>query len=395
MYGAADARLRQVAEALVRHLHAFAREVRLTEDEFDLGIEFLNRIGQASHDLHNEAILFSDAIGFSTLVCLLNNGQNGATETASALLGPFWRMNSPRTDNGASIIRSPTPGPALFAHCRITDPDGRPLAWGRGRRVAGLARGALREPDAGQGEMNLRGKFTTDEDGRLWFRSVKPAGYPVPTDGPVGDLLRAQDRHPFRPAHLHFLGFKPGYKTLITQVFVDDDERLESDVVFGVTRHLIGNFRPGEGAPPAADVTGPWYRLDYDFVMEERSEAAQTPDQVIPVHHDPTRPACTSATAAQRPTAEMLPPATYPVPFRGKCPGRRRGRGDRRRHQPHARPAGATIADPLSTERDTQARRLLADLGDRHGPTRNIVADTSTLTCCVEQIEARYGARIW
>ena len=116
--------------------------------------------------------------------------------------------------------------------------------------------------------MNLRGKFTTDEDGRFWFRSVKPAGYPVPTDGPVGDLLRAQNRHPYRPAHLHFLGFKPGYKTLITQVFVDDDERLESDVVFGVTRHLIGDFRPGEGAPPAADVTGPWYRLDYEFVME-------------------------------------------------------------------------------------------------------------------------------
>jgi catechol 1,2-dioxygenase len=97
---------------------------------------------------------------------------------------------------------------------------------------------------------------------------VKPAGYPVPTDGPVGDLLRAQKRHPYRPAHLHFLGFKPGYKTLITQVFVDDDERLESDVVFGVTRHLIGNFRPGEGTPPVSDVTGPWYRLDYEFVME-------------------------------------------------------------------------------------------------------------------------------
>ena len=95
MAGAENERLRQIAEAFVRHMHAFAREVRLTEEEFDLGIEFLNRIGQASHDLHNEAILFSDAIGFSTLVCLLNNGQNGATETASALLGPFWRMNSP------------------------------------------------------------------------------------------------------------------------------------------------------------------------------------------------------------------------------------------------------------------------------------------------------------
>jgi catechol 1,2-dioxygenase len=268
MAGAENQRLRQIAEAFVRHMHAFAREVRLTEEEFDLGIAFLNRIGQASHDLHNEAILFSDAIGFSTLVCLLNNGQNGATETASALLGPFWRMNSPHTENGGSIVRSPTPGPALFAHCRVTDPKGHPLAGVEVDVWQASPVGLYENQDANQCEMNLRGKFTTDQDGRFWFRSVKPAGYPVPTDGPVGDLLRAQNRHPFRPAHLHFLGFKPGYKTLITQVFVDDDERLESDVVFGVTRHLIGNFRPGEGAPPASDITGPWYRLDYTFVME-------------------------------------------------------------------------------------------------------------------------------
>ncbi len=268
MAGAENERLHQVAGAFVRHMHAFAREVRLTEEEFDLGIEFLNRIGQASHDLHNEAILFSDAIGFSTLVCLLNNGQNGATETASALLGPFWRMNSPHTENGGSIVRSPTPGPALFADCRVTDPKGQPLAGVEVDVWQASPVGLYENQDATQCEMNLRGKFTTDQDGRIWFRSVKPAGYPVPTDGPVGDLLRAQKRHPYRPAHLHFLGFKPGYKTLITQVFVDDDERLESDVVFGVTRHLIGNFRSGEGTPPASDITGPWYRLDYTFVME-------------------------------------------------------------------------------------------------------------------------------
>src|SRR6266581_4402590 len=106
MHGAASPRLREVMAALVRHLHAFAREVRLTEEEFETGIDFLNRIGQATHDAHNEGILFSDAVGLSTLVCLLNNGHNGATETASALLGPFWRMNSPRTENGGSIVRS-------------------------------------------------------------------------------------------------------------------------------------------------------------------------------------------------------------------------------------------------------------------------------------------------
>ncbi|WP_441473790.1 dioxygenase family protein [Bosea sp. RAF48] len=268
MSRAPNARLREVMASFVRHMHAFAREVRLTEDEFELGLDVLNRIGQATNDSHNEAVLFSDAIGFSTLVCLLNNGQNGATETAAALLGPFWRMHSPTTPNGGSIIRSETPGPALFANCRITDPEGRPLAGVEVDVWQASPVGLYENQDPGQAEMNLRGKFTTDADGCIAFRSVKPAGYPVPTDGPVGELLRAQQRHPFRPAHLHFLGFKPGYKTLITQVFVDDDEHLETDVVFGVTRHLIGDFRPGTGPAPAADVDGPWYLFDYTFVME-------------------------------------------------------------------------------------------------------------------------------
>jgi len=266
---ASDARLREVMASFVRHMHAFAREVRLTEREFEFGIEFLNRIGQATHDAHNEGILFSDAIGFSTLVCLLNNGQNGATETASALLGPFWRMNSPPTENGDSIVRSATPGPALFASCRVTDPNGAPLPGVEIDVWQASPVGLYENQDPDQCDMNLRGKFTTDSDGRFWFRSVKPAGYPVPTNGPVGDLLRAQNRHPYRPAHLHFLGFKPSYKTLITQVFVDDDEHLETDVVFGVTRHLVGNFRRvEEGPPPAADVAAPWYTLEYTFVME-------------------------------------------------------------------------------------------------------------------------------
>jgi catechol 1,2-dioxygenase len=268
MRGAASPRLREVMAALVRHLHAFAREVRLTEEEFETGINFLNRIGQATHDAHNEGILFSDAVGLSSLVCLLNNGRNGATETASALLGPFWRMNSPRTENGGSIVRSETPGPALFVSCRVCDPRGKPLEGVEVDVWQASPVGLYENQDERQCDMNLRGKFTTDGEGRFWFRSVKPAGYPVPTHGPVGDLLRAQGRHPYRPAHLHFLAFKSAYKTLITQVFVDDDEHLESDVVFGVTRHLIGDFRRGEGTPPSPDVKGPWYRLDYEFVME-------------------------------------------------------------------------------------------------------------------------------
>ena len=263
-----DARLREIMSAFVRHMHAFAREVRLNEAEFELGLDFLNRIGQTTDDAHNEGVLFSDAIGLSTLVCLLNNGNAGATETAAALLGPFWRMNSPRTENGGSILRSDTAGPALFTYGRITDPHGQPLPNVEVDVWQASPVGLYENQDDNQADMNLRGKFVTDADGRFWFRSVKPAGYPVPTHGPVGELLRAQERHPYRPAHLHVLGFKAGYKTLITQVFVDDDPHLDSDVVFGVTEHLIGRFRAGEGDPLAPGVIGPWYRLDYDFVMQ-------------------------------------------------------------------------------------------------------------------------------
>jgi protocatechuate 3,4-dioxygenase beta subunit len=278
MSGADNARLRTVMEAFVRHMHAFAREVNLTEAEYDLGIDFLNRIGQATHDSHNEGILFADATGFSTLVCLLNNGNAGATETAAALLGPFWRANSPRTANGGSIVRCPTPGPELFVTCEVVDVAGKALAGVEVDVWQSSPVGLYENQDDTQADMNLRGKLTTDAAGVFSFRSVKPAGYPVPTDGPVGELLRAQNRHPYRPAHIHFLGFKPGYKTLVTQVFVDDDKHLETDVVFGVTRALVGDYRRNDkGKPPAPDVKAPWYTLDYRFVMEAGEAILPTP----------------------------------------------------------------------------------------------------------------------
>ncbi|MBV8661933.1 MAG: catechol 1,2-dioxygenase, partial [Hyphomicrobiales bacterium] len=269
MAAAPNDRLCEVMAAFVRHLHAFAREVKLTEAEYDIAIDFLNRIGKATNDEHNEGILFADVVGFSTLVCLLNNGATGASETTAALLGPFWRDNSPATANGGSIVRSPTPGPALFVNCRVTDGAGRPIAGVEIDVWQASPVGLYENQDPEQADMNLRGRFLTDQEGRFYFRSVKPAGYPVPTDGPSGDLLKAQLRHPFRPAHLHFLGFKEGYKALVTQVFVDDDEYLQSDAVFGVTQHLIGKYRRHDAgeAPPAADIQAPWYTLEYTFVM--------------------------------------------------------------------------------------------------------------------------------
>jgi protocatechuate 3,4-dioxygenase beta subunit len=269
MSGAPNARLRGLMESFVRHIHSFAREVQLTEAEYDVAIDFLNRIGQRTNDAHNEGILFADAVGFSTLVCLLNNGLHGAPRTEAALLGPFWRDNSPSTQNGDSIVRSPTPGPVLFVTGHFRDPQGRPMPEVEVDVWHSSPVGLYENQDPNQADMNLRGRLRTGDDGVFQFRSVKPAGYPVPTDGPVGELLRAQRREPYRPAHLHVMGYKPGYKTLITQVFVPDDSHIENDVVFGVTRTLMGDYRRhDDGEPPARRVAPPWYTLDHSFVME-------------------------------------------------------------------------------------------------------------------------------
>ena len=265
----ADPRLREIMVSLVRHLHGFVREVRLTEAEFREATAILNEIGKLATDSHNEMVLMAGSLGVSSLVCLLNNGDDGATETSQNLLGPFWRMHAPPVANGGSIVRSDTPGPALFVTGRVVDRDGRPVADAEVDVWQASPVGLYENQDPDQADMNLRGKFTTDADGRFWFRSVKPAGYPIPTDGVVGRLLRAQGRHPYRPAHLHALVFKAGYKTLTSQVYADDDPNLDSDVQFGVTRALVGNFRRHEEPHPTeSGVVAPWYTLDHSFTLE-------------------------------------------------------------------------------------------------------------------------------
>jgi hydroxyquinol 1,2-dioxygenase len=265
---APDPRFREVMSALVRHLHAFAREVKLTEAEYQLAASFIVALGQKSSESHNEAILMGGALGMSSLVCLLNNGNNGATETTANLLGPFWRTDSPATQNGDSIVRSATPGEPIFVNAWIKDPQGKPVAGAEVDVWHSSTEGYYENQDPVQADMNLRGKFTTDADGHIAFRSIKPSGYPIPVDGPVGDLLRAQGRANMRPAHLHFLIYKPGFKTHISQVYTDDDPSLETDSQFGVTRALIGHYVRHDGPAPAADVKGPWYSLDYTFGIE-------------------------------------------------------------------------------------------------------------------------------
>jgi hydroxyquinol 1,2-dioxygenase len=265
----ADSRMREILSAVVRHLHDFAREVKLTEDEFRQACAFVARLGQHTNETHNEVVLLSGSLGLSTLVCLLNNGNNGQTSTTANLLGPFFRLNAPDLPNGESIVRSPTPGAPLFVNSWVHDSQDKPVADAEVDVWQSSPEGYYENQDPVQANMNLRGKFRTESDGHFFFRTVMPAGYPIPVNGPVGDLIRMQGRHNMRPAHLHFLIYKTGFKTHISQIYVHDDVNLETDVQFGVTRTVIGNYvRHENEAAPAADVSGPWYSLDYKFIIE-------------------------------------------------------------------------------------------------------------------------------
>ena len=270
MHRTPDPRTRELLSLLVKHLHAFVRDAKMTEREFQDAIGYVNDIGRKTTPSHNEAMLMAGALGVSNLICLMNNGAKGTRPTQANNLGPFYRADAPRCKDGDSIVRSPTPGDALLFKGRVEDLSGKPVGGADVHIWQSSPAGLYENQDPSQAEMNLRGIFTTQADGSFSFRSVKPAGYPVPVDGPTGALLGAQKRHNMRPAHLHFLIHKPGYKTIASQVYDPQDPHLETDSQFGVTRALIGNFvkkndgyelqftfqlEPGEARLPKAPIT--------------------------------------------------------------------------------------------------------------------------------------------
>jgi catechol 1,2-dioxygenase len=252
-----DLRLRQLMKSLATHLHQFVLENRITEDEFETAVGFLVGIGQATNDVNNEVILACDIFGVSSLVAMVNNAGGGESAAShAALLGPFWRANAPACAPGDSIARGDTPGVQLEVRGTAYGADGQPLAGATVDVWQASPVGLYENQDDAQPDMNLRGRFSTDAQGGYFFRSVHPAGYPVPTNGPCGVLLDAQRRHPYRPAHLHFMVSYPGHKVLITQVFADDAETLLSDPVFGVTPPLVGHFeRTQKDGQPLALLT--------------------------------------------------------------------------------------------------------------------------------------------
>ena len=260
-----DARLREILLALVRHLHAFAREVRLSEREFQEAARIIAELGQHTTPSHNEVVLMAGSLGLSALICLINNGNGGPTQ--ANLLGPFWRQDQPWCASGDSLVRSPTPGPALFVRVEVIDDAGRPVDGAEVDVWHSSPQGLYENQDPSQAQMNLRGRFRTDAAGRFEFRSVKPSGYPIPIDGPVGALLKAAGRHNWRPAHLHFMVYKPGFKTLISQVYVAGDEHIGSDAQFGVTRTLVGAYVRHDSPAPELDLAAPWYSLEQQFTL--------------------------------------------------------------------------------------------------------------------------------
>jgi hydroxyquinol 1,2-dioxygenase len=264
--GTPDARLRELITALISHLHAFAAETGLTQQEWMTGLQFLTAVGQKCDDQRQEFVLLSDVLGLSSLVDVIN-AEAGATE--STVLGPFYVPGAPERAMGEHIGR-PQDGDPTLVRGRVTDVAGEPLDRAVLDVWQSSGHGLYDTQDPDQPPFNLRGVFTTGPDGRFEFRTARPASYPIPTDGPVGGLLRATQRSHWRAAHIHAIVSAPGCRSVTTHVFDADNPYLDSDAVFGVKGSLVRPFRPaGPGDPP--DVS---YVVDMDFSLARLSAVA-------------------------------------------------------------------------------------------------------------------------
>jgi catechol 1,2-dioxygenase len=280
-----DERLKQVLTSLVHHLHAFVKDVELTEEEWGFAIDFLTRTGQMSNDVRQEFILLSDVLGVSMLVETINH-RTGGTSTESTVLGPFHMVESPKRELGDDIALDGKGTPCLVSG-QVTGPDGEPLAGASVDVWQTNEDGFYDVQQPGiQPPGNLRGLFTADDQGRFWFRSVVPRYYPIPDDGPVGQLLGATGRHPYRPAHLHFIVAARGYRSVTTHVFVADSPYLDSDAVFGVKESLVRAVSDVDDPARAAEwrLPNPFRTLTFDLTLlrAANGEPAAQPAQVEP-----------------------------------------------------------------------------------------------------------------
>lgn len=278
-----DPRLREIMEAAVRHMHAFAREVNLTPDEWLKGIAFLTAVGQACTPYRQEFILMSDVLGLSRLVNVMHDAKGReAAGTETSLLGPFFREKAPEIELGGTLAQV-SQGEEIMLYGRVTDTEGRGVAGAEidvwQTNAEGLYDLQAHDPSV----MDMRGRLRCDGDGNFRFRTVRPIGYSIPMDGPVGELVRQQARHGFRPAHIHILIAAPGYRELVTALYFAEDEHVDSDTVFGVSKSLVVSARTDL---PDAPVTG-MPSIRYDFTMSRETDGAggrvgSDPSKLIP-----------------------------------------------------------------------------------------------------------------
>jgi hydroxyquinol 1,2-dioxygenase len=267
---ARDPRTAEVVTALVRHLHDFAREVRLTEAEWMAAMQWLTRTGQISDEKREEFILASDVLGLSMLVVQMNHQLDPAA-TPATVLGPFHIDGSPELDFGGDMSDG-VPGTPLYVHGTVRDLEGNPVAGGVLDVWQADTEGAYESQIPDIDEARLRAKYTTREDGSYCVRTIAPLGYTIPMDGPVGDLISQTAISHFRPAHIHFLINVPGYEPLITHLFQEGADYLDSDVVFGTKQELVVAFELREpGATPDGGKSAePWAEARYDFVLQRQ-----------------------------------------------------------------------------------------------------------------------------
>lgn len=276
-----DPRLRQVMASLVRHLHDFARDVKLTPDEWLTAIGFLTRVGQTCTPARQEFILLSDVLGLSALVNLMHDREAAELGTTSSLLGPFYRQDAPEVPLGGSIAVDGK-GPELLLWGRVTDTEGHPVPGALVQLWQTNAEGWYDLQVEGGAATDMRGNVRCDAEGRFHVRTVKPLGYSIPMDGPVGALVHQQRRHGCRPAHIHFLIGAPGYRELVTALYFGDDPHIDSDTVFGVSGPLVVSTVADD---PAAPVRGiPSVRYDFQLAREAAAGSGRVgadPKQVM------------------------------------------------------------------------------------------------------------------
>jgi hydroxyquinol 1,2-dioxygenase len=271
-------RFKEIVDAAVRHLHAFAREVNLTPEEWLAGIGFLTAVGKACTPVRQEFILLSDVLGVSAVVNALHDKKARELGSQSSLLGPFYREGAPELKLGDSIVKNPSV-PEIVVYGRITDNSGQPIPNALIQVWQTSEHGLYDLQTLGESGMDLRANFRSDAQGHYWFRTVRPLGYSIPMDGPVGELVRQQNRHGFRPSHIHFLIGGDGFRELVTALYFGDDEHIDSDTVFGVSGSLVVSAKDDANSPIKA-----LQAVHYDFRL-----AHAAPGESGRVGADPTK----------------------------------------------------------------------------------------------------------